>query len=528
VGLPLALTRLALVAITLTAAQWRVAVPDSGGSLSQTPHVANPVLTRWYQWDAGWYLRIAGNGPQMGYSRYTADAHHHFSAFAFFPLYPLLVRAAAVLVPGALDSVPVSKAGGTPPASLVLAGLVVANLAFVLALIALYLLAESRAGPGAARRTVLLLCLFPTTIFFSAPYSESLFFLWLVLFFLCLDRRRWWLAGLCGLLASATRSNGVFLAIPYLVAAWQASHRQDPHPQPLSRARERGASTTPALQEFETDRPGSAGVPPVERWDGDGRAAQRTPHAPRNVPPLPRAGRAGWAVGSAEPRDQSVWAGGEGRSPLSRAQGEPVGLSALRSRETNPHGPGVRASSPPLPRIGRGDWGVRELLPVVLIPLGVVGYMAYQWLAWGDPLRWYEAEKAWSRSLALPWSGIVNGVTWSLRGWPHHMTQPAWRGLTDALYAVVFLALSAFAWRRIDWPGRAYMVVFWVYTLCEPATSEPTHPDTLISMARLLLVLLPLWLWLGQSRWRTIALALPSAFVLLFYAARWVNAGWIG
>ena len=172
-------------------------------------------------------------------------------------------------------------------------------------------------------------------------------------------------------------------------------------------------------------------------------------------------------------------------------------------------------------------WGVRDLLPVVLIPLGVVGYMAYQWLAWGDPLRWYEAEKAWSRSLALPWSGIVNGVAWSLRGWPH-LTQPAWRGLTDALYALVFLVLSAFAWRRIDWPGRAYMVVFWVYTLCEPATSEPTHPDTLISMARLLLVLLPLWLWLGQSRWRTLAVALPSAFVLLFYAARWVNAGWIG
>jgi len=499
VGLPLALTRLALVAITLTAAQWRVAVPDPGSSLSQTPHVANPVLTRWYQWDAGWYLRIAGNGSQMGYSRYTAEAHHHFSAFAFFPLYPLLVRAAAVLVPGALDSIPVSGGGGTPPASLVLAGLVVANLAFVLALIALYLLAESRAGPGAARRTVLLLCLFPTTIFFSAPYSESLFFLWLVLFFLCLDRRRWWLAGLCGLLASATRSNGVFLVIPYLVAAWQDPHPQGPHPRPLSRARERGASAASTLYGnekdrpgsagvspvpgAETDRPGSAGVSPVPAFDGDGRAAWRASRAPGNAPPPPRTGRG--ALDRRVPR-------------LGIARGQ----SAM-------------------------GWGVRELLPIVLIPLGVVGYMAYQWLAWGDPLRWYEAEKAWSRSLALPWSGIVNGVTWSLRDWPH-LKQPAWRGLTDALYALVFLALSAFAWRRVDWPGRAYMVVFWVYTLCEPATSEPTHPDTLISMARLLLVLLPLWLWVGQSRWRTLAVALPSAFILLFYAARWVNAGWIG
>ncbi len=418
VGLPLVLTRLALVAVTLTAAQWRVAVPDPHDYRSNIPPVANPLLSRWYHWDAGWYLRIAGNGPQMGYSRYTETPDHHYSAFAFFPLYPLLVRAAAVLLPGALasvPSVPAGQRGGPPPASLALVGLVVSNVAFVLALIALYLLAESRAGPGAARRTVLLLCLFPTTIFFSAPYSESLFFLWLVLFFLYLDRRRWWLAGFCGLLASATRSNGVFLAIPYLVAAWQALRIS---------------------------------------------------------------------------------------SPLSRTPGEGSGVRVMGAR-------------------------VLVLLPVLLIPLGVVGYMAYQWLAWGDPLRWYEAEKAWSRSLALPWSGIVNGITWSLRHWPH-LTQPAWRGLTDALYALVFLALSAFAWRRVDWPGRAYMVVFWVYTLCEPATSEPTHPDTLISMARLLLVLLPLWLWLGQSRWRTPAVALPSAFVLLFYAARWVNAGWIG
>jgi hypothetical protein len=47
-------------------------------------------------------------------------------------------------------------------------------------------------------------------------------------------------------------------------------------------------------------------------------------------------------------------------------------------------------------------------------------------------------------------------------------------------------------------------------------------------MARFLLLLLPLWLWLARSRRRTVLMALPSAVALLVYAGRWVNGGWIG
>ena len=424
VAIPLLLTRLLLALVTLTAPRWQAAVPDPGRFLSPTPHVGGPLLTRWYRWDAAWYLRIAGNGPQMGYSRYTENAAHNFNAFAFFPLYPVVVRAAAVVVPGALDAVP---PGAAPRPALVMVALVVANVAFVLALVALYLLARARAGPAAGRRAVWLLCLFPTTIFFSAPYSESLFFLWVVLFFLALDRRWWWLAGLCGALASATRSMGLILVAPYLVCWWQS--RYSTHPSPPT--------------------------------------------------PLPQG-----------------------------------------TRE-------VAESNSPSPASGRGSWGVRALFPIALIPLGILGYMAYLKLAWGDPLLFREAEKAWNRSFAAPWVGIVDGITWSLRGWPH-LPQQNWRGLTDALYAVVFLALSALAWRGIGWTERAYVVVFWLFVLCEPQISDPHYPDTLISMARFLLLLLPLWLWLARSRWRTLPMAVLSAAVLVFYAARWVNGGWIG
>lgn len=404
VSLPFVLTRLVLLLITVSAPRWRWTVPDPARFLSPTltqAPVGGSVLRRWYNWDTAWYMRLAGNGPQMGYSRYTEDPVHHFGTFAFFPLYPLLVHAVAIAVPGATATVP---RGGQPPKRLFEVGLVVANLVFLLALVALYLLAEARAGPGVARRAVWLLCLFPTTIFFSAAYSESLFLLWLVLFFLLLERRRWWLAALCGALAAATRSLGVALMAPYLVYYWQ----------------------------------------------------QR-------------------------------------RLKMSRS-----------------------------------------LLPLLLIPLGLLGYMAYLKLAWGDPLLFRKAEEAWSRSFAAPWAGIVDGISWSLRPWLHGhafpggLPQQNWRGLTDALYAAVFLLLTALAWRDLDWPQRAYAAIFWLYVLCEPNISNPLYPDTLISMARFLLMLLPLWLWLAGSRRRTLLMAVPSALLLLFYTARWVNGAWIG
>ena len=416
--MPFLLTRLLLVIFTLSAPTWRFAVPDPGRFLSPTPAIAGPLLSRWYRWDAAWYLRIAGNGPQMGYSHYTENSAHAYGAFAFFPLYPLVVRLAALVVPGALDTVP---AGGAPRSQLLIAALIASNIAFVLALLALYLLVKARAGPPAARRAVLLMCLFPTTIFFSAPYSESLFLLWLVLFFLALDRRRWWVAGLCGALAAATRSLGVALVVPYLVAWWQ------------------------------------------QRARADGTSA---------------------------------------RSPA----GDNAVIPNARQRTA---------------------WGLAALWPAALIPLGLVGYMAYLQLAWSDALLFHEAEKAWGRSLAAPWVGIVDGLTWSLRAWPH-LPQPNWRGLTDALYALAFLALTSLAWRDLSWVERAFSVLFWLFVLSEPQITDPHYPDTLISMARFLLMLLPLWLWLARSRRRTALVAIPAALALLFYAGRWVNGGWIG
>ncbi|MBI2236910.1 MAG: hypothetical protein HYU54_00040, partial [Actinobacteria bacterium] len=103
------------------------------------------------------------------------------------------------------------------------ASLIVSNAAFLAALIVLYSLTASELSEGAARKAVLYLSLFPTSFFFLAPYSESLFLLLVVSAFWAARRDRWALAGIAAALAALTRNVGLLL-VPAL--AVEAVHQR--------------------------------------------------------------------------------------------------------------------------------------------------------------------------------------------------------------------------------------------------------------------------------------------------------------
>lgn len=140
------------------------------------------------RWDSVWYLTIA----ERGYG----DEHNHAQA-AFYPLYPLLMRAVAWIV-------------GSP----LLAGILVSLVCFLVALVLLHKLAAIELGARDARGTVLLVAFAPTAFFFSAVYSESLFLLVTVGAFLAARSGRWAWAGALGGLAALTRNSGVLLLVP--------------------------------------------------------------------------------------------------------------------------------------------------------------------------------------------------------------------------------------------------------------------------------------------------------------------------
>jgi hypothetical protein len=164
------------------------------------------------RWDSSWFLRIAQDG-YIG---------HDPARTAFFPLYPLLI--------GALGHV----LGGHT----VLAGVIVSLLACAGAFVLLERLATLKLGPEVARRAVLLLAIFPTTLFLGAVYSESLFLLLSVAAFLLAERGRFGAAGVAGGFAALTRPVGLALVPALALIAWRSRDR----PRALA-----GVAIVPAL-----------------------------------------------------------------------------------------------------------------------------------------------------------------------------------------------------------------------------------------------------------------------------------------
>jgi hypothetical protein len=160
-----------------------------------TADVPFGTMNLWSHWDGEHYVALAAGGYLQPPDNVSP---------AFFPLYPLLIRTSAGLFGG-----PIS-----PPA-LSVWGVLVSLLVLPFALYFVYKIAESGWGERAAQAAVLTLALFPTSFFFNAAYTESLFLalsagsLWALRV-----RRDLFLACLLAGLATATRNVGVFLLVP--------------------------------------------------------------------------------------------------------------------------------------------------------------------------------------------------------------------------------------------------------------------------------------------------------------------------
>ena len=145
-------------------------------------------------WDSGWYFDIA----QRGYYWNPSGQ----SSLAFFPLYPMLMRAVAW------------PFGGSDRA-LWTAGIVLSYSCLFLGLLGLHRLTAGTFGDReTARRTVLYVAVFPFAYFFTQVYTESLFLLMSVSAVAAAVAARWGWAGVFGALAALTRPNGILILVP--------------------------------------------------------------------------------------------------------------------------------------------------------------------------------------------------------------------------------------------------------------------------------------------------------------------------
>lgn len=151
-----------------------------------------PLIGAWQRWDACWYSKIA----TFGYEPQELSVN-------FWPLFPVLTGAVARAIGG----------------SVAFAGIIVSGITYVAAMVGLHRLVSRDEDEATARRTMLLVSIFPSAFFLFAPFTEALFLALAVWTIVAARERRWWLAAVVGLFAALTRIQGLFLALPI---GWEA------------------------------------------------------------------------------------------------------------------------------------------------------------------------------------------------------------------------------------------------------------------------------------------------------------------
>ena len=144
-------------------------------------------------WDARWFMTIARDG----YSYQPGQQ----SDVVFAPAFPLIGRAASVVV-------------GSIPLALFLVAAAFGLASFVL--VATWF--ERRESEAITRSAMVLFALYPFTIYLTGiPYSEPLYLFTALAAFMALESDRPALAGLAGLVTTATRVTGVAVAVGLMV-----------------------------------------------------------------------------------------------------------------------------------------------------------------------------------------------------------------------------------------------------------------------------------------------------------------------
>jgi hypothetical protein len=164
---------------------------------------------RWLEcfsrFDGLWYLSIARDG-------YFFDPARQ-SSIAFAPLLPILMRVLGRFL-------------GSSDDAYLIAGIVIANLALLVALIFIHGMARELCGDRSARRTVWYVLICPGTLYLSAVYPMSLMLAIGSGSIYFARRGKWEMAGAIAMLAPLARPDGVLLFFP-LVACAIRSKRMD-------------------------------------------------------------------------------------------------------------------------------------------------------------------------------------------------------------------------------------------------------------------------------------------------------------
>src|SRR2546425_239648 len=170
---------------------------------------------------------------------------------------------------------------------------------------------------------------------------------------------------------------------------------------------------------------------------------------------------------------------------------------------------------------------VLRLLPILLIPTGLIAYCLYCWHTYGNPIAFVTVQSHWGRQLACPWQGI--GVSLYQLFW----SQPF--GSFNQVHIILdlgatmsFSVLAVLGWRKLRTSYNLWFGMLLVYSLLSPALARL---DALQSNQRFVLEMFPAFIilaGLGVKHPRlhqALVLAFPTLLAtlsVLFILNRWM------
>lgn len=498
-------TRLLFLAITIALPLGRhtLGLPPLVLANKPADHATATVLDSWNQYDTLWYNDIA-------YLGYNVRGPQGYKNVAFFPLFPLLMRSThdglAFVDTAAHDlaGIPLTQPADPPYLAI---GLLVSNFCTAAMLAFFYCLVKLDHGRVAARRAAVLLTISPVSFYLFAAYTESTYLLCAIACFYSLRVQRWQQAGLWGLLAAVARAPGAILVVPFLMA-WAEAHPAIVHTITL-RLR---LFWRFCMVQLRLVRPWLNGK--FMHHDRDAAPASDDLSL---TPPLrfPRSIGAGQGL---------YRRGGNLRGTTAIAAWQPS--EDVRSAiETN-------FETRPWPEEARR--ALRHVLPAIVMPLGLVLYMIFLYVLFGDALWFSHAQKAWWRTFAPPWETLYLSVSVPLGNLLQGRLESIAPAIHDLFYEIVGLMLTWLAWRRLPRTQGIYLWLVWGVILCSPAmladkvTGEP-HTDVLMSLPRLLLMMFPLFTYIAtavsQPWYRALLVFFSGA--LIVYTIIFLSGGWI-
>lgn len=169
-----------------------------------------------------------------------------------------------------------------------------------------------------------------------------------------------------------------------------------------------------------------------------------------------------------------------------------------------------------------------DIMSLLLAPLGLVAYMA--WLQWqtGNPLAFLAAERLWHRHFMPPWGTWYHTLQSLLRPHPISFNYNLLEFSTFTIVIVLLGVGVAHARRSLSQFG------WWLYAVAVTviASSEPAMniPDYLLSFPRFVLMLFPVFMYLGfllRSKWLLVPVLVGLGYLFYLYGGAFTQGTWI-